>query len=173
MTITLTGNNTYALRRKLDELTAEFIKKYGDLAVEKFDGEDVEFQAILDAVQSLPFLAKRKLVVVRDAGKNKALADHIEQIISSITDSTDLVFFEPLTDKRTSFYKTLKAKTQFEELNELDDRSLAKWLVDEAKNQSGELSLTDATYMVQRLGPNQQLLANELAKLITFEPKVS
>ena len=173
MTIAISGNNLFQTRRKLDEVISEFAKKHGDLAVEKFDAEEVEFQTILDAVQSLPFLAERKMVVVRDAGKNKELAEQIEQIISSKADSVDLILYDPLTDKRTAFYKTLKSKAQFEEYNELDTASLAKWLINEAKKLGGTLQYSDANYMIQRLGQNQQLLANELEKLITYDSKIS
>ena len=173
MIITLAGKNSYALKRRLDELVADFIRQYGDLALERFDGQEVEAQTILDAVQATPFLAERKMVVVRDGSANKQLAEQIEQIISSISKTTDAVFYEPLTDKRTSFYKTLKSKTQLEEFDELDAQALAKWLVGEAKIQAASLSLADANYLVQRLGQNQQLLASELQKLITYDPNIS
>src|SRR5438552_3215043 len=114
MIITLTGTNSFALHARLNELLAGFIKKYGDLALERIDAEDAEGQAILDAVQSLPFLAERKMVVIRSLGSNKQATEQIEQIISSAGDSTDLIFHEPLTDKRTAYYKTLKSKTQLE-----------------------------------------------------------
>jgi DNA polymerase-3 subunit delta len=55
----------------------------------------------------------------------------------------------------------------------LDARGLSKWLAEEAKKQGGSLSLADANYLVERVGANQQQLANELDKLITYEPKNS
>jgi len=173
MIVALAGNNSFALRERLDELTAEFVKKYGDLAVEKFDGTEVEFPAVLDAVQSHPFLAERKLVIVRDASDNKQLAEQIEQIISSISDSTDLIFYEPLTDKRTTFYKTLKAKSQFEEFNELDAQGLTNWLLSEATLQGLSLQRADANYLMRRIGQNQQRLASELEKLATYDKLIS
>jgi DNA polymerase-3 subunit delta len=173
MIITLTGSNFFLLKRRLDELADEFLNKHGELAVEKIDAEETEPQAILDTVQSLPFLASRKLVVVRNGSANKALSGQIEQIIDSAGDTTDLIFYEPSPDKRSSYFKVLKSKTQLEEFNELDTRALAAWLVDEAKNQDGQLSIADANYLVERVGPNQQQLANELNKLITYEPNVT
>lgn len=173
MIYAVAGSNSFAMKRRLDEIVSEFIEDHGELAVERFDGEKVELQAVLDAVQALPFLAKRKLVVVRNGSANKDLTDNIEQIISSISDGTDLVFYEPLTDKRTAFYKTLKSKTEFEEFRDLDTRNLARWLVDEARKQKTSLSLADATYMVQRVGQDQQLLASEFEKLVTYNPKIS
>lgn len=173
MIFTLVGNNTFALKNRLDELTSKFITQYGDLALERFDGEDNDSAAIIEGLQSLPFLSSKKMVVIRNRGANKQLAEQIEQIISSIPESTDVVFYEPLTDKRTTFYKTLKSKTQFEEINDLSVPELAKWLVNEAKKQSARLTFTDANYLVERIGTNQELLANELEKLITYNPQIS
>jgi len=173
MIVTLTGPNHYLLRRRLDELVSGFLKEHGDLAVEKIDAEDAALQAILDAVQSLPFLASRKLVVVRNGGSSKDISGQIEQIISSAGDTTDIIFYEPAPDKRSSYFKVLKSKTQFEEFSDLDARGLAKWLSAEAKKQGGQLNQADAAYLVERVGTNQRQLANELDKLITYDSKIT
>ncbi len=173
MITTLAGNNSFGLKRRLDELVQAFVAEHGELALEKIDAESASENQILDAVQSLPFLADRKLVVVRGLSGNKPMVEQVEQIIDTISDSTDLIFHEPSIDKRTAFFKVLKSKTQLEEFNELDARSLAAWLVNEAKNHGGELSYTDANYLIERLGTNQQMLASELDKLLTYEPKIS
>ncbi len=173
MIITLTGSNFYLLKHRMDELVSGFVKEHSELALERIDAEEAEPQSILDAVQSLPFLASRKMVVVRGLGANKAASGQIEQIIDSAGDTTDVVFYEPALDKRSNYYKVLKSKTQLEEFNELDARALAGWLVQEAKNQDGQMSHADANYLIERIGPNQEQLANELNKLITYNPKIT
>lgn len=173
MVVTLTGSNYYLLKRRLDALTDEFVKQYGELALQRVDAEEADPGAVLDAVQSLPFLAARKMVVLRGTGANKSISGQIEHIIDSADDSTDLIFYEPAPDKRSSFFKVLKAHTQLEEFNEPDVLGLAAWLVEEANKQGAELKPADANYLVERTGPSQQQLANELDKLITYDPKVS
>lgn len=173
MVITLTGSNFYLLKKRLDELTNEFVKQHGELALQKIDAEETEPQAVLGAVQSLPFLASRKMVVVRNGSANKNLSGQIEQIIDSAGDTTDIIFYEPAPDKRSSYFKVLKSRTQLEEFNDLDARGLAKWLVEEAKKLGGTLSQADAAYLVDRVGLNQQLLVSELDKLITNDPKIT
>jgi DNA polymerase-3 subunit delta len=173
MIVSLTGNNSFAIKLRLDELMGGFLKSYGELALEKIDAEEADAQAILEAIQALPFLAQRKMVVVRAMSGNKVAAEQIEQIISSVPDSTDLVLYEPATDKRTSFYKALRAKTELEEYNQLDPQGLAHWLAEEAKKRGGELGLGEATYLVERVGQNQMLLSNELDKLLTYNQKIS
>ncbi|MBX4201645.1 DNA polymerase III subunit delta [Candidatus Saccharibacteria bacterium] len=173
MITTLTGNNQYLIRRRLNELVDKFEAEHGELALQKIDAEEADPGAILEAVQSLPFLASRKMVVVRGLGANKTASEQIEQIISSGGDTTDIVFYEPAVDRRTAYYKVLKSLTTLEEYNDLDIQKLAGWLAEEAKNQSGELSYSDANYLVERVGTSQELLANELQKLITYNSKIS
>jgi DNA polymerase III subunit delta len=173
MITTLTGSNFYLLKRRLDELTGRFVGEHGELALERIDAEEAEAPAILEAVRSLPFLASRKMVVLRSLGTNKTASGQVEQIIDAAGDGCDLIFYEPVPDKRTSYFKVLKSKTQLEEFNGLDPRGLAGWLADEVKKAGGQLSLTDANYMVERVGANQELLANELEKLLIYESKVS
>ncbi len=173
MIISLVGNNSFVIRQRLDQLISKFVEKYGELALEQFDGEEDELQTTIDGLQSLPFLAKKKLVVVRNGGLNKEFAEAAEQIISSIGDSTDVIFYEPQIDKRTAYFKMLKSQTRFEEFSELDAHNLAKWLVEKAKNQGGQLGFADASYLVERLGTNQSLVANELEKLLIYNTHIT
>lgn len=170
---TLAGNNFYLIKRRLDELVDKFTAEFGELSVQKIDAEEVEAPAILEAIQSLPFLASRKLVVLRNLSANKPAAEQIEQIIDSAGDGTDIIFHEPSPDKRTVFYKVLKSRTELQEYNEPDVQGLAKWLAEEAQKQGGEISPADANYLVERVGPSQESLANELDKLLTYQPAIT
>ncbi|OGL38038.1 DNA polymerase III subunit delta, partial [Candidatus Saccharibacteria bacterium RIFCSPLOWO2_01_FULL_49_22] len=160
------------MRRRLGELVSKFVAEYGELALERIDAEEADLSTVRDAVSSLPFLSNRKMVVVRNLSALKPSPEQIEQIISSITNSTDVVFYEPITDKRTTFYKILKSKTKLEYYQDLDSRELAKWLASEAKNLDAKLSLADANFLVDRVGTNQAILANELEKLLTYKSDV-
>lgn len=173
MIITLTGNNSYLVKERLDELVANFIHEHGDLAIERVDASEIEAQAIADTIQSLPFLTDRKLVIISGSSLNKNLAEQIEQIISSVGDTTDVIFYELQIDRRTALFKLLKAKTKFEDYPDLDSYNLAKWLVEEAKKQGGSVSQSDANYLIGRVGVNQSTLFNELEKLLLYDKSVT
>ncbi len=173
MTITLTGANSFSLHQRLDELVDGFTKEHGELALERIDAVEAEVDTIKEAIQSMPFLATSKMVVLRAGARNKDFAEQIEQTISSISDDTNVIFYEPEIDKRTAYFKLLKKHTQFEEFPELNKNSLAKWLEIYAKKLNARISYSDANYMVERLGENQQLLSNELAKLVTYDSVIS
>jgi DNA polymerase-3 subunit delta len=171
--ITLTGTNIFARQATLRQLVADFIAEHTDMAVERFDGEETSADRMRESAASLPFLTARKLVVLREPGKQKAFAEHITDVINDTADTTDLIVIEPKLDKRGSYYKTLKKLTDFREHNELDGNGLARWAADYAKGQSGSLNSSDARVLVDRVGPNQQLLAAELGKLLAYDPHIT
>jgi len=173
MTITFTGSNSFLLKTDIDHLVADFVKEHGDLALERIDGEDADMDRIGEALTSLPFLASKKLVVLRNPSAQKPFTEKIEQILKDIPDTTDVLIVEPKLDKRSVYYKTLKKLTDFKEYNELDENSMAIWLVKEAEAAGGKLSRGDAQYLAQRIGLNQQLLASELHKLMHYNPEIT
>jgi DNA polymerase-3 subunit delta len=173
MVITLTGANSFLLRRELKQLTNDFLAVHGDMGLERIEGDEVDFGRISEALTSLPFLATKKMVVLRGASANKQFVEQSEKLLSELPETTDLIIVEPKLDKRLAYYKYLKKSTDFQEYNELDQNSLVNWLVATAKGQGGSISTSDARYLVERTGANQRLLGNELEKLLLYEPKVT
>lgn len=173
MIITLTGENSFALDQELQEKISSFVDEYGDLALERKDGEEAELAQIREAVTSLPFLASKKLVVLRAPSKNKKFTEDFEHILADVPETTDVILVEPKLDKRLNYYKFLKQKTDFKEFPELDHNGLSRYLSEAAKARGGSISTGDAHYLVERVGTNQQLLSNELEKLLLNNPKVS
>jgi len=173
MVITLSGDNGFGLAKELRKLTADFVKKHGDLALERLDGQEADLEQMRQAVQALPLLASHKMVVLRNPGVNKQFAEQAEQILGGAPETTDVIVVEPKLDKRLAYYKFLTKKTDFRDFAALDQNGLAGWLVRAAKQQGGSLSPADARYLVERIGTNQQLLGNELDKLLLYNPAIS
>jgi len=170
---TLTGENAFGLGEELRKLTAAFLAEHDEFGLERVDGEEAEYGRIAETLTSLPFLADRKLVVLRKPSANKEFIDKAEELLAGVPDTTDVVIVEPKLDKRLSYYKLLKKQTDFREFKELDPGGLARWLVAEAGEKGGKLSSADANYLVQRVGANQQLLANELEKLLLHDAQIT
>ena len=156
------------LKAELKRLVDLFVGEFSDLGLDRIDGEESEYDRIRESLESLPFLASKKLVVLRSPSANKEFIEKIEQLLGALTETTDVIIHEPKLDKRSSYYKYLKKNTEFREFNELDNYGLAKWLTEQT-----DISQTDAKYLVERVGASQQLLSSELAKLVTYNPKVS
>lgn len=161
------------MRAELKRLVDGFVAEHTDMGLERLDGEEVEFDRIQGAVESLPFLAAKKLVVLQKPSVNKTFIEKAADMLPKIPETTDVIIVEPKPDKRTSYYKFLKKNTELQEFNELDENGLARWLSDQAKERGGNLSASDARYLVQRTGVNQQMLDNELEKLLAYDPAIT
>lgn len=164
----LTGPNNFALRTRLRQLVGAFVAEHGDMALEKLDGEEASYERVQEALQSLPFLASRKLVVLESPGANKEFTEKAAALIDELPETTDLIIVEPKLDKRLGYYKLLKKQKGFEEFPELNEQGLASWLVAAARDQGTRLSLADARGIVERAGANQQVLSKEIEKLVLY-----
>jgi DNA polymerase-3 subunit delta len=173
MIVTLTGANDFLRSREQKRLVTAFVDEYTDMGLERLDGDESEFERLQESIQSLPFLTARKFVVLREPSKKKNFAEKITDILQSIPDTTDVLIVEPKLDKRLSYYKTLKKQTDFREYTELDANGLSRWAVEYAKDKGGTLSMSGAQFLVDRIGVNQQMLQNEVDKLISYDPKIT
>lgn len=172
MTI-LTGENSFMLQQELRRIVDAFVAEHTDMALEQLDGEEAEFDRMRESLQSLPFLASKKMVVLRRPSANKEFQEAAESLLTEAPESTDVLVIEPKLDKRTAYYKFLKKQPSFREYTELASSELANWLVQLAKDNWGSLSQGDATYLINRVGVNQQLVGNELTKLLQYDPAVT
>lgn len=173
MITTLTGANDFARMQVLHERVTAFIAEHGEYALERLDGEETSAEQMRAALESLPFLTPKKLVVLREPSKQKPFTENISDILKATTETTDVIIVEPKLDKRQTYYKTLKKDTDFQDFPELDGNGLAKWAVQYVKEQGGSLSLPDAKMLVDRLGPNQQMMQQELNKLLAYDASIT
>ncbi|HEX8182988.1 MAG TPA: DNA polymerase III subunit delta [Candidatus Saccharimonadales bacterium] len=169
----LSGTNNYLLRAELRQMIAVFEAEYGDMALERLDGEDSSYERIQESVQSLPFLSDRKMVVLLTPGASKQFAEKAPNLLQELPDTTDLIIVEPKLDKRSTYYKFLKKQSGFTEYNDLDEMGLAKWLVGLAREKQAQLGIADAKYLIERVGSNQQMLASEIEKLSLYQLDIS
>lgn len=173
MIITLTGENAFLRDKNMRSIVDTFVQEHGDLALEKLDGEEASFERLRESLQSLPFLASKKLVVLRSPGANKQFAENAGNLFKELPEITDVVVVEPKLDKRLAYYKFLKKSTDFSEFSELDVRGMTTFAQEETKRQGGTITAQAAQYLVERIGLNQQAIAIELQKLVLFNPAVT
>ncbi len=173
MITVLTGENAYLLQAELRQRIADFVVEYTDMGLEQLDGEEVSYDRMREALEGLPFLASKKLVLLRSPSANKQFIEKAADLLANVAETTDVIIVEPKPDKRTSYYKFLKKSADVKDFPQMDESSLSRWLTEQAKGQGGSVSLADARYLVDRVGANQQLLYNEITKLLNYNPKVT
>ncbi len=173
MITTLTGENETLRAQMQRQIIETFVTAYSDMGLERIDGEEATYEHMHEAVQSLPFLATRKLVVLRSPSANKDFVESFEQFLHDVAETNDVLIIEPKLDKRLGYYKRLKKDTDFKELKVLDAPALAAFAVQYVKRQGGTLSSGEARLLIERVGDNQLIIQHELDKLLAYDPAIS
>lgn len=163
------------------------------MGLERLDGEAASFERLQEVLQSLPFLADKKMVVLTAPSANKQFMEQAERLLTELPQTTEAVIVEPKLDKRLAYYKLLKKQKNFREFLPLDEAMLIKWVCGEAKRRGASISSSDARYLVERVGTdprllvrtggqsglggrvgtNEQLLASELEKLAIHNARIT
>jgi DNA polymerase-3 subunit delta len=167
MITTLTGENDTQRQQALRQLVDTYVAEHGDMGLERLDGEESSYDRMLGAAQSLPFLAPRKLVVLRAPGANKEFAEKFEDFVQDIAETNDVLIVEPKLDKQ------LRKLTDFREFAVLDGNGLARYLGDYARAEGGALGPNEARLLIDRVGTNQLILQHEVDKLLSYSPQIT
>jgi DNA polymerase-3 subunit delta len=165
------GDDRYSLNQKLKFWQDEFIKKYGENALEIVYGEKLDTSDFATNLETLPFLSEKRLVVVKnflDLGKE----DEQKKVASAIENTPDfclLIFQENEVPKKTNpIYKKIAKIGTLQEFKVLSPSEITKWIVDKAKKENLKISFFTANYLTQQCGPELWSISNELEKLALF-----
>ncbi len=172
--------NLYVLYGEESYLTEQYARRIAATTVEpdfeafnlqKFDGQGLSIEQLEGAVETLPIMADRKCVLVRDIEVNATNSDRLVALIDGLPDSCVLVFWQMTVrpNKTQNAWKTFLAAaakagcvTVFDRKSPAD---VAKMLVAGAKRRGCALDPSDAKHLIERAGNDLQLLLGEIDKL--------
>jgi DNA polymerase-3 subunit delta len=147
----------------------------GDTNLAILDGKTVKADDIIRQALAYPFLAKSRLVIVKNfllEGK-KDEHEKIGTFLEKTPDSTVLVLAESgVPDKRTSLFKKL-AKQKAQEFKFLDEIGTKAWIREEVVKNSGEIDSEAIGKLYEYVGTDLWRLANEIQKLLTYNKKIT
>lgn len=172
MVTTLTGANSFDLKSQLEDIKDTFKKHSDDLAIEKVSVDEIDFEDFKQSLFGNSLFAEKRLVILDKPSVSKQFVESAEELISNLPETTDLVIIEPAIDKRSSYFKLLK-KTNFIECAPLGVDKLTEWIKLTFKDRGGEISHSDAQYLIERVGDDQLMLSNEIDKLVLYSSKVT
>lgn len=166
------GNDSYRLKKTIDAMRAKYEDSSG-MNSSLFDGT-YDIEKIRSDVMSLPFLATRRLVIIKNILGSKGVdGKKIAEILDNIPDSTIVVFIEEgEPDKRTVLYKRLM-KEKAKELNILQGAELIKWIKGEVERCGGQIETREANALAGYYGGDLWQLKNEIQKLASYDKKIT
>lgn len=167
------GEDTYSANQKVKFWRDEFEKKYeGDTNIAMLEGKDLNPADFESDIQSTPFLAEKRLVIVRNflsKGSKEEQKKVAEILEGEIPDFCIIVFIEDKSpDKRSALYKKLNKVGELEEFKQLMGPQLMKWIMERSKESKLNISPAIANYLGEVAGSELWNLDNEIIKLKTY-----
>jgi DNA polymerase-3 subunit delta len=163
------GKETWSVHEKLQQVIAKARGQgIDDANTSRLDAEATP-AALRDAVMAVPFIAKQRLVVVRDwlLEKPAADAEALAKLLPDVPESTILVvteFGEP--DKRRTAFKALtKQAGKTWQFAPLDAATAGRWVGRRAAALGASIKPAAATHLVNLAGSDLWTLSTELEKL--------
>ena len=157
------GENRYALREEVQRWRATFREKYGAENLASVSARNLTVRALLDEVAVAPFIAEKRLVVVD--GIPSLSKEEIGVFTKEIHPQVVLLFIEPKPDKRLSATKELIKIADVKEFKPLVAPALKKWMMEFLKEQGSSMSSDAQKLLLDTVGEDQEMLAEELKKL--------
>jgi DNA polymerase-3 subunit delta len=134
---------------------------------EAFEGKGASAQAIVNAARTLPMMARRRMVIVRDldglgAEGLATLCGYLE----SPAPETCLVLSSPKADGRLKIYQLAKKRGWLHEL--AVPRNLAAWILDEATRRRARVTPDAARRLADVVGGDLGRLSSSLDQLVLY-----
>jgi DNA polymerase III subunit delta len=140
-------------------------------------GKDVDKPALISLARRYPMMAKRQVVIVREAQDIKNLIpkseaekekDILLEYITNPVPTTVLVFAHKYKtiDKRTKLAKAIEKNAVLFESKKLYDNKIPDWISDYVHSRKYKVNPRTAVMLSEFLGNDLTLISNELEKLM-------
>lgn len=173
-TYLLFGEESYLVRNYTDRLVKAIVPDEAEaMNFDMFEGKDFSAQSVMDAAETLPFLNKYRLVLLKDTGLfdagRKDDSDALAGYISQAPESTVIVFSERKADKRNRLYKGVAETGHTAEFSAPPEHELIEWMVKLFKNSGKTISKPNAVYLLRTVAHSMEAVHAEAEKLVSYK----
>lgn len=169
MILFLYGADTYRSKKKLDDIRAKFLRDIdpSGLNLQQFDGERAELHEIRACIHAAPFLAGKRLVVVKDAiaSSKKKEGETFAKLLDDVPEESILVVYEHEDAEGlegSPAFTKLKGGKFYPEFRPMSPRELQAWILQEAKARAVAFSKEALTAYLPMAGNDAWKIAGEL-----------
>ncbi|NLM04291.1 MAG: DNA polymerase III subunit delta [Clostridiales bacterium] len=181
----LYGEEEYLIEKFVEFLKSKILNSgFEELNLSIMDGRELNVEKLIDACETLPFMAEKKLVIINGlevfTSQKRTISESDEKMlinyIGNIPDTTCLIFYGTNNiDARKKIVKEIKKHGKILKFDKLRDASLRKWIKDRIESYGKSISTQEIAYFMENIdyvGKNGQQnlldLDKEIKKLISY-----
>ncbi len=181
----LFGEEGYLIEEAVKKLKQQLISPdFESLNFLSIEGKELEVDRLIDACETLPFMADKKLILVKSfdglQSKKKVISDDDEaaliDYVGRIPDFTCLVFYGlSSVDARKKLVKEVAKHGSVLNFERLKENELSKWIAGKFKGHKKEAQQKEIAYMMNHLdylgknaGQNLFDIENEIEKIVGY-----
>ncbi|HUG35043.1 MAG TPA: DNA polymerase III subunit delta, partial [Anaerolineales bacterium] len=174
----LFGNDEFAISRKLKDFDSDFTDPTSaDMNTARLDARAMNENDLNNAVNAMPFLAKRRLVLLANPSSkynNASSRRKFLEFIEKAPDTTRMVMYESVEPRDADKHWLVKwaeknskqIQTKAFMLPRLKD--MTGWIVNETKNQGGQIAPRAAEMLKDMVGVDTRQAGMEISKLLAY-----
>jgi len=174
----LYGNDEFAINRKLKDFNSDFTDPTSaDMNTARLDARSMNENDLNTAVNAMPFLAKRRLVLLANLSSkynNASARKKFLEFIEKAPETTRLVMYETVEPRDVDKHWLNKWAQKNDKLIQIKAfmlpklRDMTGWIVNETKNQSGQIEPRAAEMLKDMVGVDTRQAGMEIAKLLAY-----
>ncbi len=146
-----------------------------DMVYSVFYADESPPPVIADEARTFPFLAERRVIVVRNAERYNTMSAEKSAPLASLlgyiedpADTTLLILIATQIDRRKRFYKACEKGADVIECPQLDEASMRQWVRDEAANRKVKIDGDAVKELMDRAGNRLSDVQNALNLVINY-----
>ena len=174
----LFGNDEFAISRKLKDFESDFSDPTSaDMNTARLEARTVSDTDLNNAVNAMPFLAKRRLVLLSNPSSkynNASTRKKFFEYMEKAPETTRLVMYESVEPKEAVKHWLVKwaekndKKIQTKSFMLPKLRDMTGWIVNETKKQDGQIEPRAAEMLKDMVGVDTRQAGMEIAKLLAY-----
>lgn len=164
----LYGEEAYLRNQYKEKLKTALLDGGDAMNLHCFEGKDVKTGDVIDLAETMPFLAKRRVIVLENSGLFAHGGEELAQYLESPSETTYFVFAEATVDKRSKLYKAATAKGRAIEFKAQDETTLKRWIMGFLKRENKNITERDLNLFLDKTGSDMENIRGELEKLLCY-----
>lgn len=161
------GEETFLIRTYIDRIRRALMQEVDELMNYSVLNNPRTAEEIRDALETLPFMVEKRLVVIRNSEAFQPGADFslLEESLAETKETAVVIFTEEKVDKRARLYKQMMKIGKIVEFVQQTPADLAKWVRKEAERKGKQIDEETASFFVSYVGRDMTHILEEWDKV--------